>query len=185
MTAHPAVQSQLPDHPDWVSRVRVRLGVESDLPVLEWDGEFAHFRKVYADTFSRVQKGLALIWIADLPEEGLIGQAFTQLNCDRPELADGKMRVYLYSFRIKPLYRNSGLGARLLGTIEEYLRQRGFGTLTLNVAKENLAAQRFYWRNGFHTVASEPGIWSYPDQFGVWHQVEEPAWRMEKKLPGG
>ena len=37
-------------------------------------------------------------------------------------------------------------------------------------------------RRGYYVVAPEPGIWSYPDEKGVWHRVEEPAWRMEKKI---
>lgn len=176
------LQAQSHRRPDWVARAKIRLGEEIDLPDLEWEGEFAHYRKVYAEAYGRVQKGLALIWIAELTGVGLLGQAFTQLNCDRPELADGMERAYLYSFRIKPKYRSAGLGERLLLTIEDYFRQQGFTYLTLNVAKDNLAAQRFYWRYGYRTVAHEPGVWSYPDQFGVWHQVEEPAWRMEKPL---
>ncbi|HSV86731.1 MAG TPA: GNAT family N-acetyltransferase, partial [Levilinea sp.] len=91
-------------------------------------------------------------------------------------------RAYLYSFRIKPNYRGAGLGTRILAVVEEDLRQRGFDYVTLNVAKDNPAAQRLYQRNGYTVISHEPGLWWYPDEKGNWRQVNEPAWRMEKRI---
>jgi ribosomal protein S18 acetylase RimI-like enzyme len=54
--------------------------------------------------------------------------------------------------------------------------------VTLNVAKDNKDAIKLYLSRGYEVVAPEPGIWQYQDHYGVWHQVIEPAWRMEKKL---
>lgn len=167
---------------DWLSQVSIRHLQADDLPALEWGGEYTHFRRVYAEAFQRMQNGLASHWVADLAFTGVIGQAFIQLTCDRPELADGFQRAYLYSFRIMPGYRNGGLGSLMLQTIEADLRTREFEFLTLNVAKDNRSAMRLYHRLGYQVVAHEPGIWSYPDENGIWHQMEEPAWRMEKKL---
>jgi ribosomal protein S18 acetylase RimI-like enzyme len=167
---------------DWLPLIRIRYLQESDLPGLEWDGEFTHFRRLYADAFQRMQKQLAVHWVADLPGVGIIGQVFVQLTCDRPELADGYQRAYLYSFRIRPAYRDHGLGSRIMEAVEEDIRRKQFRVITLNVAKDNLDAQRLYRRRGYYIVAHEPGIWSYPDQDGVWHHIEEPAWRMEKQL---
>jgi ribosomal protein S18 acetylase RimI-like enzyme len=167
---------------DWLARVCVRHLRAQDLPGLEWDGEYTHFRRLYADAFQRMEKGLAVHWVAVLPGEKIIGQVFIQLNCDRPELADGSRRAYLFSFRIRPIYRNHGVGSLIMKTVEDDLRKRRFRAITLNVAKDNLDAQRLYRRNGYHIVAHEPGVWSYPDENGVWHQMIEPAWRMEKNL---
>jgi len=154
----------------------------ADLPAMEWDGEYAHFRKLYAEAYQRAINGSALLWVAELPGPGIIGQVFIQLICDRPELADGFLRAYLYSFRIQSAYRRSGLGTRILKQVESELSRRGYKYVTLNVAKVNLDAQRLYLRMKYRIVAHEPGIWNYPDQNGEWHRVEEPAWRMEKKL---
>lgn len=173
----PAVET-----PDWMSQVRIRLLQESDLIALEWDGEYAHFRRLYADAYQRMQKKLAVHWVAELPQAGVIGQVFVQLNCDRPELANGRSRAYLYSFRIRPAYRGQGLGTQIMQTVEDALRRRGFRSITLNVAKDNAGAARLYRRLGYLVVAHEPGIWSYPDGDGVWHHMHEPAWRMEKRL---
>ena len=166
----------------WVNQVVIRQAKMSDLPAMEWDGEYAHFRKLYAEAYQRAINGSALLWVAELPEAGIIGQVFIQLICDRPELADGYLRAYLYSFRIQAAYRRYGLGTRILKMVETDLSRRGFKYVTLNVAKVNLDAQRLYMRLKYRIVAHEPGVWNYPDQYGDWHRVEEPAWRMEKML---
>ncbi len=167
---------------DWLSRVDIRVLEERDLPALEWDGEYAHFRRMFAESFHRQQRGFSVLWVAELPGTGIIGQVFIQLICDRRELADGLYRAYLYSFRVKPAYRSAGLGAKMLEKVEADLKKRHFHSLTLNVAKINLRARQMYERHGFHTIAHEPGRWSYIDPEGNRHQVEEPAWRMEKHL---
>ncbi len=166
----------------WLSLVVVRTVLESDLPGLEWDGQYAHYRRVYADAFERAESGRSILWCADLPGRGLIAQLFIQLTCDRPELADGDVRAYLYAFRVRAEYRSQGLGKRMMQVVETDLLHRGFHWLTLNVARDNTRAQDLYQRVGYRIVAPEPGVWSYPDQNGAWHTVEEPAWRMEKWL---
>lgn len=173
---------QTVERPEWLSRVIIRHLKRSDLPALEWEGEYLHFRRVYADAWQRAERGLSLIWVADLPPTGIIGQAFIQLTCDRPELADGETHAYLYAFRIRPAYRSAGLGSLMMAIIEEDLRRRKFVCLTLNVAKDNPRALQLYERLGYHITAHEAGCWSYPDHNGVWQRVKEPAWRMEKKL---
>ena len=165
-----------------LSKVVIRNLVRADLPGLEWEGEYTHFRRVYAEAYQRAQRGLSVLWVAELPANGIIGQVFIQLICDRLELADGQQRAYLYSFRVRPAFRNLGLGARILQAVEQDLKQREFEIITLNVAKDNLRAQKLYERCGYRIVAHEPGVWSFVDDCGVWHQVEEPAWRMEKML---
>jgi len=166
----------------WLSQVVIRTIEKRDLPALEWDGEFTHFRRVYAEAYERHVSGLSVLWVAELPGTGIIGQVFIQLICDRPELADGVHRAYFYSFRVRAPYRGAGLGTRIMQTVEDDLRRRKFAYITLNVARENTLALQLYQRRGYHIVAPEPGTWSYQDENGTWHSVEEPAWRMEKKL---
>lgn len=66
--------------------------------------------------------------------------------------------------------------------IEDDLRHRGYKFVTLNVAKDNLDAQRLYRRLGYKVIGSRPGKWSYTDHEGKTHQVNEPAWRMMKRI---
>jgi len=166
----------------WIDQVIIRTVTEADLPALEWDGEYTHYRRMYADAFYRSEQGRSILWVAELPGSGLIGQAFVQLLCDRPELADGTCRAYMYAFRVKPPYRGLGVGSRMIQVMETDLRRRRYDMVTLNVARENSKARRLYERMGYAVVAPEPGVWSYQDHLGAWHTVEEPAWRMEKHL---
>jgi ribosomal protein S18 acetylase RimI-like enzyme len=165
-----------------IDQIVVRQVTADDLIGLEWDGEYRHFRRVYAEAFQRMQRGFSILWIAELSGKGIVGQVFIQFICDRHELADGMQRAYLYSFRVRNTYRGQGIGTRIMDVVEDDLRERGFHYVTLNVARDNPRAQRLYVRRGYHVVAPEAGIWSYLDDQGIWRQVEEPAWRMEKEL---
>ncbi len=167
---------------DWLNQVLIRKLNENDLPALEWDGEFTHFRRVYADAYRRQMRGVSVLWVAEMPSVGIIGQVFIQLICDRRELADGFRRAYLYSFRVRGPYRNQGLGTRMVEELSADLRHRHYKILTLNVAKDNPRARALYERLGFTVVSAEPGIWSYIDHRGLRQNMEEPAWRMEKAL---
>lgn len=160
----------------------IRPAVETDLPDLEWEGDLLHFRRVFAHAFELVAAGRAQIWLALLPPVGLVGQLFIQFICDRLELADGSQRAYLYSFRVKPAYRSKGVGSAMMERVEADLRSRGFQRVTLTVARENQRARELYQKRGYLVTATDPGRWRYPDHLGVWHEVEEPAWRMEKDL---
>jgi ribosomal protein S18 acetylase RimI-like enzyme len=167
-----------------LERVVIRTAQRSDLPALEWDGEYSHFRLLYRDIYQGVLRGDAVMWVAESDSVGVIGQLFVQLIASRVELADGRRRAYLYGFRIKTAYRKQGLGGRMLDHVEEELSERGYRLMNLNVAKDNVQARRFYENRGYHVIASEPGRWSYIDDRGHRQQVNEPAWRMEKDLLG-
>lgn len=174
-------QNRVPSS-EWLADVILRRLKQEDLPSLEWEGEYRRFRQVYADTYKRMQRGLASMWVAELPGFGIIGQVFVQFSCDRKELADGDLRAYFFSFRVRPAFRSAGLGTLLLKVIEDEACLNGNRWLCLIVAKENHRAQRFYERNGYKIVADEPGNWNYRDEYGEIQQVHEPAWMMEKKL---
>lgn len=164
------------------TQIIVRPALEVDLPALEWNGEYAHFRNLYREIYASASKGEALLWVAEAPQVGIIGQIFVQLKSARTELADGSNRAYLYGFRIQPAYRNRGIGSAMLQYVETDLQARRYRWVCLNVNRENHAARRFYERYGYHIVGLEAGRWSYLDDKGKLRQVHEPAWRMEKEL---
>lgn len=165
-----------------MSQVLIRQANKDDLPGLEWNGEYIHFRRLYADTYLLVEQSKAVMWIAEEDGSGLIGQCFVSLKGNRPELADGILRAYIYGFRIQPQFRNQGTGTRMMHIIEDDLRERGFRQVTLNVGQDNLDARRFYNRLGYLITGSDPGRWSYLDDKGKRRDVVEPAWRMVKDL---
>jgi ribosomal protein S18 acetylase RimI-like enzyme len=162
--------------------VVIRKALESDLREIEWEGTFSQYRNVYKEVFKRTENGLALMWVMELPEWGLVGQAFVQLRSTDRKTADGKRRAYLHSFRVRPAWQGRGLGTRLMAVIEEELLERGFRELTLNVSLENEGALRLYKRLGYEVVSEIPGRWSYYDPEGVLRQVHEPGYRMIKRL---
>jgi ribosomal protein S18 acetylase RimI-like enzyme len=168
--------------PTWLNDLNFRHIQKSDLPALEWDGEFSHFRRLFIEAYQSAMQGRAVLWLAEVVNMDLIGQVFVQLNSGRPELADGSFRAYVYGFRIKPAYRGYGVGSRFLDVVEADLIKRGYSRVTLNVGRDNPDARRLYERCGYQVVAAEPGRWSYLDQNGKRHEVHEPSWRMEKVL---
>jgi len=168
------------DSTHWVETVQIRHLCKTDLPDLEWDGEYSRYREVYLVEFERSQIGSSILWVADKPGVGIIGQVFIQLTAERKELADGCSRAYMYSLRIRPPYRNSGLGTRITQVFEDDLVRRKFCWITLNVGKTNYAARRLYGQLGYKVVGNEAGRWSYRDENSIVQKVEEPAWRMEK-----
>ncbi|PKO18191.1 MAG: hypothetical protein CVU39_01770 [Chloroflexi bacterium HGW-Chloroflexi-10] len=166
----------------WINDIILRHLLQKDLPDLEWEGEYIHLRNVYRNAFEKAKEGKNILWVADLPGTGIIGQLFLQFNSARSDLADGYHRAYLYAFRIRPPYRNAGLGYKMLHTVELDLMNRSFWEISLNVARTNEAAIRFYQKYGFVIDGPESGEWSFRDHNNQLRQVSEPAWRMLKKI---
>ncbi len=162
--------------------IHIRQARYADLPALEWDGEFVHFRRIYAEAYRRSEMGEAVLWVAEDPDLGIVGQLFVHMKSERAELADGRTRAYIYGFRVRPAYRNQGIGTLLLDTAEKDLLSRGFHWVVLNVARENSDARRLYERRGYRVIGGDPGRWSYIDERGIRRDVVEPAWRMQKDL---
>lgn len=160
----------------------VRKISRSDLSALEWEGQYQRYRRVFASLYSSVLNGKTLMWIVETREQKIIGQAFVMLHSSDRDAADGSIRAYIFSFRIRPEWQNKGVGTGLMEFVEADLYQRGFSFTTLNVAKDNPAALRLYQRLGYKIIGSRSGIWSYIDHNGVQQHVNEPAWRMMKKI---
>ena len=162
--------------------VQIRRLKQSDLPSLEWDGEYVHFRRLYQDIYSNSRSGNSILWVADLSGKGIIGQLFVQLKGTRMELADGKNRAYIFAFRVRNPYRCQGIGSLLLNRAEIDLVKRDFNFITLNVAQDNNEARNFYENRGYKVVSVEAGRWYYIDHLGRKQEVNEPSWRMIKMI---
>lgn len=168
-----------------LEKIIIRQMEKADLPALEWEGEYIHFRPMFERAYRRAIEGMAVQWVAILPSSQMLGQVFVQLKSSRNEmLMNGRAYAYLYAVRVRPEYRNIGLGSRLMHVAEMDLIYRGYGFATLNVARDNPKGIRFYERLGYQIVGEEEGRWSYTDHLGQNHLVHEPAWRMEKRLIG-
>lgn len=163
-------------------QIHIRPLLDTDLIALEWEGDFRHFHNLYAQHYASSLQGAALIWVAENFQKQIIGQVFILLNARQSKIADGSTRAYLFSFRIKPRWRNLGIGGHMLQFVENQLVLQGFIWVRLNVAKDNKDARRMYEAHGYRVIGSDPGDWSYMDDLGVVQQVHEPAWKMIKRL---
>lgn len=160
----------------------IRPVTQTDLIALEWEGEFRKYRRMYANIFRNIENGQSLMWMVESPQGEMIGQAFVMLRSSERDAADGVSRAYIFSFRVKPVWRDRGIGSALMAFIENDLAERGFRFVTLNVAKDNPGARRLYERLGYKVTGSKSGIWSFRDDEGQIQHVKEPAWRMMKRM---
>ena len=77
-------------------------------------------------------------------EADLVAFAFVMLN---PNGA-----AHLTTIGVAPEHRRRGIAERLLGHIENKLRQKEVGTVMLEVRVSNYGAQQLYRRTGYHVV---------------------------------
>ena len=161
--------------------VRIREAEEKDLPALEWEGQYKHFRRLYRRAMDEAKQGRRILLLAET-DDRIVGQIFVQLQSRAGQLADGGFSGYLYSFRVRPQYRGMGIGTMLLARAEKELRSRAFERAVIAVAKNNDRARKMYEDNGYRFMADDPGSWSYLDHEGKLQHVSEPAEIMQKSL---
>jgi ribosomal protein S18 acetylase RimI-like enzyme len=95
------------------------------LPALEWEGRYQHFRRLYRHAMAEARRGRRVLLVADVDGQ-IVGQVFIQLTSGRADLADGSHSGYLYAFRVRPQFRNQGIGTQLLLEAEAVLRRQHF-----------------------------------------------------------
>lgn len=155
----------------------LRLATRSDLPKLEWYGQYTHFRRVFQRTYQDQLMGRRLMLIAD-SNNFPIGQIFVLLDSNR----DNQRRIYLYSLRVMEMFRGFGIGSRLVEEAEYIARERDYEWASIGVAKDNLSARRLYERLDYKIFREDEGRWSYLDHEGRTRHVHEPCWLLEKRL---
>lgn len=160
---------------------RIRELQKQDLPALEWDGVYQRYRRLYKLAWREAVRGRKLLLVAEVEHE-IVGQIFVQLNGHPADPMEKDHTGYLYSFRVKPAYRNQGIGSRLIQTAEQRLLEHGFKRVIIAVARDNCHAQRLYNRLGFTHLIDDPGQWSYIDDRGQLKFVDEPAYLLHKDL---
>ena len=80
---------------DWLDHVTIRLLREEDLPALEWDGEYIRYRKVYQEVYRNSQRGISLPYVAETPEDGIIGQVFLTRKDPNPSYSPRSRSFFL------------------------------------------------------------------------------------------
>ena len=163
------------------AQINIRLATAADLKTLEWDGEYTYYRRLFRRAIDEAERGRRVLLLAEIGDQ-VVGQIFVQLMTRATFSTQRASSGYLYAFRVKPPYRNRGVGSHLLHAAEDKLESQGFRRAVISVAKSNLAAKRLYERAGYVVFTVDPGEWSYLDHEGQLREVLEPAFVMEKWL---
>ena len=153
--------------------VVIRAACAEDLPRLEWFGAYAHFRDLFRRTWQDHQAGRRLMLVADLncfP----VGQVWLDVTP-----AD---YAYLYALRVMEPLQGLGIGTRLIESAEALARRYGYRQIQLAVEKSNAGACRLYERLDFRIFSQRVDTWSYTDQYGKLHWVQEDVYGMRKIL---
>mgnify|MGYP001547446526 CR=1 FL=1 len=169
------------DNPAFCENLIIRHAVEEDIPYLLSESDQVYMQFLFQSAYNGMQRGEQLMWVVE-KDSTIIGQVFVQYSSMRPHLANGIDRAYFYSFRVAPEVRSNGVGSRLMATMEQDLRNKGFSLVTLTVAKTNDRAIELYTRMGYRIAGSETVTHSVKKNRNRWRREEEQAWRMEKRL---
>lgn len=161
--------------------IKIRTATKQDLPLLEWNGQYTHFRRIFRRAYREQCRGKRLMLVAD--KGGFpIARLFILYEGKNRSLANGYSRGYIYSFHVMEAFQSHGIGSRMMQVAEDILRQRRFHIVTLAVAKVNERALRLYERRGYQIMDDDEGKWRYQDHKGRVQYVHEPCWLLEKQL---
>ena len=158
--------------------VALRLATYSDLPKLEWYGQYTHFRALFRRTFQEQMQQRRLMLLADC-NNFPVGHIFIQLNHER---GDKRKRAYFYSLRVMEMFQGHGIGTSLIHEAELLAAEHGFNWATIAAATDNPRARRLYERLGYRVFAEDDGKWNYLDHENRVRYVNEPCWVLEKRI---
>ena len=163
------------------TEVRIRHATNADLLALEWDGEYTHYRRMYQHAMQDSKRGNRVLLVAEVEGE-VTGQIFIYFRPSWSRHFPKEQAGYLHSFRVKPQFRNQGIGTSLVRHAESILIEGAYDRSVISVAKTNQGAIRLYQHLGYSIFTEDPGQWSYVDQHGRIQQVVEPVHLMQKRL---
>lgn len=161
--------------------INFRLATETDLPKLEWGGEFAHFRRMMLQTYRDQKSGLRAFVVAEWNNYP-IGQICILFNEPNNLFHNHHNRGYIYAFRVMTPFQGLGIGTALIHQAETLLIARQYTGVILSVAQNNERARQLYERLGYSIYGEDEGLWNYIDQHGKRVQVHEPCWLLAKDL---
>jgi len=72
---------------------------------------------------------------------------------------EGKTRAEVLAIAVAPEFQRRGVGQELLQFAQKEAQKRGEQRLFLHTAKQNLAAQKLFLRNGFQPVQSKARVY--------------------------
>jgi ribosomal protein S18 acetylase RimI-like enzyme len=161
--------------------IGIRQATKDDIKLLEWNGQYKHYRNLFRRSFKEQVQGRRYLLVAD--HNGYpVGRLFVQFKGRNRAMSDGAIRGYLYSFRVLDGLQGCGVGTRLIHAAEDVLLAQQFQVATIAVVKDNAGALRLYRRHGYEVFDEDDGKWHYHDHRGRIQHVYEPAWLLAKVL---
>jgi len=158
--------------------VIIRVATQDDLPLMEWYGQYIHYRNLFRRAYRDQQLGTRQMLVADC--NGFpIGYVFILFMDDEV----GNKQAYLYSLRVMDMFHSQGIGSALIAEAEAHALARGYFNVTIAAAKTNHVARKLYERLGYEIFMDDRGEWSYTDHLGKVRHVKEPCWLLQKSIP--
>jgi ribosomal protein S18 acetylase RimI-like enzyme len=156
--------------------VAIRPCRREDLRPLEWFGMWSQHRTIIAEAFERQEKGEVMMLVTET-NRFPVGQLWIDLTKRREESIG-----VLWAFRVMPPFQNLGIGTRLMGVAERFLKAQGFAAAEVGVEKNNPGAKRLYERLGYQVVCDNVEEYDYttPDGKVIHATIDE--WIMLKRL---
>lgn len=84
-----------------------------------------------------------LLMLAEDQDQGVVGSVWVALR------EDGRDEAWIYALEISAALRGRGYGRALLSAVEDELRRRDVGRVSLNVFGANLVARQLYESSGY------------------------------------
>lgn len=133
------------------------------------------------------QKGYAvyfIAWVGELP----VGHALLQWdvtgNLDEQFALELDMYTHISDLYVLANYRSKAVGYKILDTIENFVKQKGFTQVGLSVAIDNSRARALYDKQGYEDAGFGESIEyrNYTDKNGEEKTVEEICTYLIKEL---
>ena len=137
--------------PGRVERVRSASELDAILEIEQASFNNPTTREWYERELNRPE--VCFIYVLRTPE------SVTAAFCAFWRVAD---QAHINNLAVRPELRQRGLGSQLLEAVITEAQQLGAATLTLEVRRSNVAAQRLYLRAGFREEAVRKSYYTQP-----------------------
>lgn len=127
-----------------------------------------------------INSGNAVFWTLD-NDGKLIGELYAFLELEDRDFADGQNTAYLCAFRIREEYRGQGYGSKLMNTVLNDLKEKGFRYAVIGVGSDEPQNIRLYQRLGFNTKIRDCHYDPCAMDENMCPVYEETAWWLLRK----
>lgn len=127
--------------------MEIRIGLTEEMQEL-WENSNSPTYRYFTNG---MQQGNIEFWtVEDENSKELVGELYIFWDSEDKDEANGKGRAYLCAFRIHKDYRGLGYGKKLMMTVLDRVRERGFNEVTIGVDNDDVERlTSMYSRWGF------------------------------------